>query len=94
MGLKNKILMNCESATALVEKKRDRKLDLSERLGLWMHLAYCSFCTLFFEQSKILDDTTKVYSERVTNQQKSYKLNPDRKSEIIKAFDTELKKEH
>ena len=27
MALKEKILMNCESASALVEKKRDKKLD-------------------------------------------------------------------
>lgn len=83
--------MTCETATGLVEKKRDKKLDVSERLGLWVHLAYCSFCALFFEQSKILDDSTKVYSEKVTNEQKAYKLNPERKAELNKAFDTELK---
>ena len=83
--------MNCESATALVEKKRDKKLELSERLGLWIHLGYCSICALFFEQSKILDDCTKVYGDKVTNEQKAYKLDPERKATLIKAFDTELK---
>ncbi len=83
--------MNCEHATSLVEKKRDKKLVLSERIGLWIHLAYCSFCALFFEQSRILDEVTKAYAKKVTNEQKAYKLDPLQKSELIKAFDKELK---
>ena len=91
MGLKDKILMNCEQATALVEKKQDKKLVLGERIGLWIHLAYCGFCAMFFEQSKILDDSAKVFSEKVTNGQKAYPMDPLRKSEITEAFKSELK---
>jgi hypothetical protein len=94
MGLRKKILMNCESATALVEKRRDKKLDLPEKLGLWIHLGYCSFCTLFFEQSKMLDECAKVYSEKVTNEQKAYKLDAGRKAELNEAFNAELKSEN
>jgi len=91
MALKDNILMNCEHATSLVEKKRDKKLVISERLGLWVHLAYCGFCALFFEQSRILDESTKKYSEKVTNEQKAYKLNPGQKEKLTKAFEAELK---
>ena len=91
MALKEKILMNCEQATSLVEKKRDKKLVLSERLGLWIHLAYCGFCALFFEQSKILDDCTKAYAEKVTNEQKAYPMDPHHKVELSKSFEKELK---
>ena len=91
MALKDNILMNCEHATSLVEKKRDKKLVISERLGLWVHLAYCGFCALFFEQSKILDDSTKAYAEKVTNEQKTYPMDPHHKAELSKAFETELK---
>ena len=90
MALKDNIKMSCEHATALVEKKRDKKLVLSERFGLWIHLGYCSICALFFEQSKILDDSAKAYAIRVTNEQKNYPLDPKRKAEIAQAFDTEL----
>jgi len=76
MALKENILMSCEHATALVEKKRDDKLQLSERMGLWVHLAYCSICALFFEQSKILDDSAKAYAVKVHNEQKTYPLDP------------------
>ena len=92
MALKEKILMNCESATALVEKKRDKELGLAERIGLWIHLGYCSFCKLFYTQSKILDDSAKAYADKVSNAQKSYKLNPERKAEIARAFNAEIDK--
>jgi predicted AAA+ superfamily ATPase len=91
MALRKKILLNCETATALVEKKRDQKLELSERFGLWIHLAYCSFCALFFQQSKIIDDSAKAYGEKITNEQKAYKLDPLRKAALTEAFDKEIK---
>lgn len=90
MALKEKLIMNCEHATSLVEKKRDKKLDLPERFGLWVHLAYCSFCALFFEQSKILDDSAKAFADKVKTEQKAYKLNPERKAEMAENFDKEL----
>jgi|GEM_PF-435856 len=94
MGLTKKIFMNCERATAVVEKKRDQKLEFSERIGLWIHLAYCGFCALFFEQSRILDDCTKAYGEKITNEQKAYKLDPQRKAQITEAFDKEIKSQN
>ena len=90
MALKDNIKMSCKQATSLVEKKRDKKLVLSELFGLWVHLGYCSICALFFEQSKILDDSAKSYASKVTNEQKSYTLDPKRKAEIAQVFDTEL----
>jgi heterodisulfide reductase subunit B len=93
MALKENILMSCEHATALVEKKRDDKLQLSERMGLWVHLAYCSICALFFEQSKILDDSAKAYADKVHNEQKTYPLDPERKAKLTAAFDAEMKKQ-
>ena len=92
MGVKHKILMNCQSATAVVEKKRDGKLAFTERLGLWIHLSYCSLCALFFQQSKILDDSAKSYATKVTNEQKAYKLDNAFKDKLSKDFEQELKK--
>lgn len=92
MAVKEKILMNCRSATSLVEKKRDGKLALREKIGLWIHLSYCSFCALFFQQSKILDDSAKSYATKVTNEQKAYKLDNSFKDKLSKDFEQELKK--
>jgi hypothetical protein len=84
--------MNCEQAAALVEKKRDKKLAFGERIGLWVHLAYCGFCALFFDQSKIIDQSVKAYGEKVTNEQKAYPLDPRHKANLAEAFNKELAK--
>ena len=51
--------MNCAEAGLLCEKKRESKLGIFERFGLWLHLAYCSFCRLFISQSEIISEQTK-----------------------------------
>ncbi len=85
-------MMTCEQATALVEKKRDQKLDFSERIGLWLHMAYCRFCALFAEQSRIIDECTKAYADKASDEKGIYKLDVKRKAELSEAFDAELRK--
>jgi hypothetical protein len=93
MKYKDKIMMNCEGAAGLVEKSRDKKLDLLERMGLWVHMAYCKFCTIFYKQSAILDQSARAYASRIDDGKKSYPLNPRRKDEIKRSLETELQKE-
>ena len=92
MGLKNNILMNCQQASAVVEKKRDGKLSASERIGLWIHLGYCSICRLFFQQSEIIDKSYKYYADDIDLEQKIYPLSPERKEALEKALREEMKK--
>ena len=91
MGIKNKILISCKAASELVVKKSDMKLSIAERFGLWMHLAYCTVCALFAEQSKVIDESTKAYAQKIQTEQKSYKLNDLKKAEISKVIQQELK---
>ncbi len=90
MGFKDYIVTNCEQATALVEKKRDKKLNIWERLSLWIHVGYCSVCTLFFKQSEVLDQAAKHYSDRVDNEHTKYSMNPERKARINAEFEAEV----
>jgi hypothetical protein len=84
--------MNCEEATALVEKKRDAKLSRTERIGLWIHLLYCKLCGLFFEQSQMVDKTAKTYADKVDSGQKVYPLRPQRKTQLAAEMEAELRK--
>lgn len=84
--------MSCREASALVEKQRDRKLGYSERLGLWLHLGYCSVCAMFFEQSKLLDRSARSYAEKVNTEQKAFPLKPEQKAGLQASFDAELEK--
>ncbi|MBS1594982.1 MAG: hypothetical protein JST90_11740 [Bacteroidetes bacterium] len=92
MGLKNTLFMNCAEATAVVEKKRDGKLSLAERFGVWLHLVYCKLCKAFFDQSAILDRSYHHLAERVNDGQQSYTLDPSRKEQMKNALQEEMQK--
>jgi hypothetical protein len=91
MKLKDILLMDCETATGLSDKLNDKKLSFGEKLGLRIHLLICDLCGLFFKQSKIIDDSAKVYAEKITLEKKSYPLDPQRKAQLSEAFKAEMK---
>lgn len=88
MILVEKIVISCKQATYLHEKKKEGKLDGIERFGLWFHLLYCKFCKLFVKQVEQIESMARKFYKRNEN----LHLSDTRKSEMQKAFDTELKK--
>lgn len=48
------IMISCNSATILVEKRLDAGLTLSERLKLRLHTSMCSGCTNYQKQSLLI----------------------------------------
>ncbi|MCW3126187.1 MAG: hypothetical protein JWO03_1845 [Bacteroidetes bacterium] len=92
MGLKDTLLMRCSNAAALAEKKRDGKLSLAERIGLQIHLLYCSLCRIFFKQSEIVDKSYEWYADDIDLGDKVHPLDPSRKEALDKAFKDELNK--
>lgn len=48
--------MNCKEATYLHEKGKESKLSFSEKVGLKLHLLFCSICKLFYKQ---MDEVSK-----------------------------------
>jgi predicted anti-sigma-YlaC factor YlaD len=92
MRVKKNIIMTCQHATSVVEKKRDGQLSLTERIGLWIHLGYCSICRLFFQQADIIDKSFEVYADNIDIEQKVYPLDPARKNAMDRALKGELKK--
>jgi len=54
-----KIAYNCQKATLLIEKKQLARLTLREKLELKIHLAGCSVCKLFQQQSILINKQIK-----------------------------------
>jgi len=50
-----KIQYNCKKATFLIEKKQIGQITVREKLELQIHLAGCSVCRIFEQQSKIIN---------------------------------------
>lgn len=76
MSVKEMFDMNCRKATYLSELKREGKLTFTQQFGLWFHLLYCKACTLFVNQSKVINKHvhdyagTPVHSLDVTRREK------------------------
>lgn len=58
-------MLKCKDVTHLLSESQDRKLTLSERLQLELHLAMCSGCKNFKGQMAFLREACRKYlSER------------------------------
>lgn len=56
-------MLSCKDVTRLCSEEQDRKLSVSERLNLRMHLAICKACTNFRVQMQFLRAATRRYRE-------------------------------
>lgn len=54
-------MLKCKEVTHLLSESQDRKLSLSERLGLELHLAMCSGCKNFKGQMAFLRQACRRY---------------------------------
>lgn len=59
MGVLKKIQYNCRKATFLIEKRQGSRLSLREWLELRIHLAGCSVCRIFEQQSRRINGMLK-----------------------------------
>lgn len=86
MILIDKIAISCKQATYLHEKRKEGKLDNTERFGLWLHLLYCKFCRLFIRQVEQIESVTRGFYQNTGH----IHLSPERKADLQKAFDEKL----
>jgi len=54
-----KIAYNCRKATFLIEKQQVEKITAREQLELKIHLAGCSICVTFMQQSLVINQMVK-----------------------------------
>ena len=54
-----KIAYNCKKATFLIEKQQIGKISLREKMELKIHLAGCSICVTFMQQSALINQMAK-----------------------------------
>lgn len=60
-------MLNCNQTTQLVSQSLDRRLTLSERFALQLHLMFCKFCKRFSQQIKIMHVNIKTLINTVEN---------------------------
>ncbi len=60
-------MRSCRDITALVSQGLDRKLNLSERLAINLHLMMCSRCRSFQRQTQFIRKAAQRYTEHLQN---------------------------
>jgi hypothetical protein len=53
--------VTCKQATALLIAKEDRKIDMSDRLALRLHIYACKACPNFEKQLMLMSKSMKLW---------------------------------
>lgn len=64
-----KIMYNCHKATMLIEKKQLARLTIREKMELKLHLAGCSVCKLFQQQSILINKQVRSLFQATTKKE-------------------------
>jgi hypothetical protein len=84
-----KIAYNCKKATYLIEKQQIAKITLKEQVEVKIHLAGCSICVTFMQQSAIINQMArKMFHPRKAD----LKLEDDFKIKLQKRIDEQMDK--
>lgn len=79
--LMNLIMLSCQKATELIEKKILVNLSFREGVQLKMHKILCDACTAYEKQSKLID---QLLSKHIQNQDDCVNDNEEIKNEELK----------
>jgi hypothetical protein len=85
-----KIAYNCKKATFLIEKKQIGKITMREKLELKIHLAGCSVCRVFQQQSVMIN--RMVHDLLRASNYKEIKLDDEFKKDLQNKIEHELNK--
>ncbi len=56
-------MMNCHEATRLMSASQERKLSMTERMSLKLHLMMCTGCSNFKEQMGSIRLMTRTFAK-------------------------------
>jgi hypothetical protein len=72
--LKTRVKISCKEATKLILKKEESKLSVWNRLQLYIHLLYCSFCNAFKKQNNWINlQIPHIHEYKVNNATDEFK---------------------
>lgn len=89
MNKLKKIQYNCHKATFLIEKRTMKPLTLFERVELHVHLAGCSVCRVYKQQSYLIG---QMVHQLLHNASQQTTLNEQDKKQMADRIEEELKK--
>jgi ribosomal protein S3AE len=82
-----RIAYNCRKATLLIEKKQSIRLTTREKMELRIHLAGCSICRVYEQQSVLIN---KMMTRLFKGSPRNIKLDSDFKENLQKRIEQKL----
>ncbi len=79
-------MFNCKEVTRLVSESLDRELPFHQRVGLWIHLLMCRFCSRYRSQLLILRKTIRFYVAQEEDREPSITLPPEARERIKRSL--------
>lgn len=58
-----KMMLSCEKATELIEKKHHKNLSFNEQFQLKLHTSMCNACKSYEKQSKVIESALNMLSK-------------------------------
>ena len=90
MNKLEKIAYNCKKATLLIEKKQLGTLSLQDQFELKYHLAGCSVCRLFQQQSAEINRRVKALLPTIPYQ--GLRMDEEAKKDLQLRIDEQFRK--
>lgn len=85
--LMNALMLSCQRATYLIEKRQEAPLNVLERLQLSAHTSMCVACQAYQKQSAIIDRALDKNINQPTGKQQQ--LSGEAKKRIINKLEKE-----
>jgi hypothetical protein len=58
-------MRNCRDISALVSQGLDKKLTISERFSVWLHVMMCARCRNFKKQTQFIRKAAQHYTDKL-----------------------------
>lgn len=89
MNALKKVQHDCRKATFLLEKKQFGKISLREKIELRIHLAGCSVCRIFSQQTGMI---SRMVTELLRQSPPPAEMNASDKIKLQQLIEKELEK--
>ncbi len=83
-GMMKRMMLSCNEATLLMEKKHDVGLTLMEKLKIRFHISMCDGCTNYQRQSLLIHQLLQKHIIGGQDKSVQYAVMPQLKAEILK----------
>lgn len=79
-------MFSCKEVTQMVSESMDRDLPRYQRIGIWIHLMMCKFCSRYKQQLMSLRKVLRSQALHDENNEPHAKLPPDARERMKRAL--------